>query len=444
MKTREGTPGGGRRFRGFGPVILIAVASFFFQLGFSTLNISTLPVYLAKELHKTQWLGLILGFQMFFDTVSRPFLGVVGDRLGRRWIVIAGPLLSAATAAVTVYISIGVLFIFRIIDGFVAGAQWTGIYAEAGDITDERHRNTAMSVINVASTLALALGPLAGGALDKAFGKRFPHVGQPAFLFSAVILVVGSGVAYKVFRPRPRKARLDTRAALRQGFGPRNLMFTVRMFPYLMIIAFLIYVGLGLVMPLMKLYAIDRYGMTELSFGYVLAIEAVLIGAVAVPLSRIGTKWGANKAAFLGITWITLALWLLTYSPWLILVFISAGLIGLGMVVALPAWLAFITLVSPPDRKGEVLGVIGLSQGVGMLLGSSLAGFLFARRHLKIPALAITSQNLAFFVSAAVLTLTSILGYGWVFKREARREDSASAAAPAGSARAAGGNHGRR
>jgi MFS family permease len=397
-------------------VLLIATATFFCELGFSTVNISTLPVYLSEELHAVEWLGLILGFQNLCDTISRPFLGALGDRYGRRWIVISGPLLSAVTAAVTVYISIGVLFGFRVIDGLAAGALWTSVFAETGEITDEKRRNTAMSIVNAAFIVALACGPLIGGLLDHYAGRCFPHIGQPAFLFSSLALVVGSAVAYGIFRPRKweRPHTGERRPGL--GFRAGDLLFTARTFPKVMVLAFLLYIGVGILVPLIKLYAMDRYGISELTFGYVLAVEAILVGILAVPLSRIGTRWGAHKAVFWGIAWVAAALWLLTYSGNIWLVFVSAGFIGVGIVLALPAWLAFITLISPPNRKGEVLGVIGFAEGMGWLVGSSLAGVLFSFKTFHLAGLNLTAVNLPFFLASSSLTVTAVLSYIWVFR----------------------------
>ena len=413
---------GGRRRRPkkagvYRPVLLIAASAFFCELGFSTINISTLPVYLSKELHAVQWLGFILGFQNLFDTISRPFLGALGDRHGRRWVVITGPILSAVTSAVTVYISIGVLFGFRIIDGLAAGALWTSVYAETGDITDEKHRNTAMSIVNVAFIVALAFGPLTGGLLDHYTGRYFRHVGQPAFLFSSLALLAGSGIAYGVFRPKEwEKTPPRRRRASGLGFKLRDLLYTVRTFPSMLVLAFLLYVGLGLVVPLIKLYAMDRYHITELAFGYVLAGEAIGVGMLAVPLSKIGSRWGPHKAVFWGLAWIAGAFWVLTYSQHIWLVFASAGLIGMGIVLALPSWLAFITMISPADRKGEVLGVIGFSQGFGMLLGAALAGILFTLKTFHMGGLDLSTVNLPFFIASSVLTLAAVMSYIWVFR----------------------------
>jgi MFS family permease len=399
------------------PVLLIAASAFFCELGFSTVNISTLPVYLSKELHAVQWLGFILGFQNLFDTVSRPFLGALGDRFGRRWVVISGPILSAVTAAVTVYISIGVLFGFRIVDGLAAGALWTSVYAETGDITDEKHRNTAMSIVNVAFIIALAFGPLTGGLLDHYTGRYFSHVGQPAFLFSSLALLTGSAIAFGIFRPKKWEKTPTKRSRVSgPGFKPRDLLYTVRTFPRMLILAFLLYIGLGLIVPLIKLYAMDRYNISELAFGYVLASEAIGVGILAVPLSRIGSRWGPHKAVFWGLAWIAGAFWVLTYSGRIWLVFLSAGLIGLGIVLALPAWLAFITMISPPGRKGEVLGIIGFSQGLGMLIGAALAGILFTLKTFHMSGLDLSAVNLPFFLASSVLTLTAAMSYVWVFR----------------------------
>ena len=184
----------------------------------------------------------------------------------------------------------------------------------------------------------------------------------------------------------------------------------------MLVLAFLLYVGLGLVVPLIKLYAMDRYHITELAFGYVLAGEAIGVGMLAVPLSKIGSRWGPHKAVFWGLAWIAGAFWVLTYSQHIWLVFASAGLIGMGIVLALPSWLAFITMISPADRKGEVLGVIGFSQGFGMLLGAALAGILFTLKTFHMGGLDLSTVNLPFFIASSVLTLAAVMSYIWVFR----------------------------
>jgi MFS family permease len=97
------------------------------------------------------------------------------------------------------------------------------------------------------------------------------------------------------------------------------------------------------------------------------------------------------------------------------LIFLSSGFIGLGFVVAMPAWLAFITEIAPTERKGEVLGVIGFSEGVGMLIGASLAGMLFALRGFRIAGLAVTALNLPFFLAAVVMSITAVSSYWLVY-----------------------------
>jgi hypothetical protein len=73
-------------------------------------------------------------------------------------------------------------------------------------------------------------------------------------------------------------------------------------------------------------------------------------------------------------------------------------------------------MISPPGRKGEVLGIIGFSQGLGMLIGAALAGILFTLKTFHMSGLDLSAVNLPFFLASSVLTLTAAMSYVWVFR----------------------------
>jgi MFS family permease len=396
--------------------LIIAIATFFISLGFSIVNVSSLPVFVSQYLHATAWVGIILGVQTLFDTIARPFLGIIGDKIGRRYPVIIGPILSAITAAITIYIGIGVLFGLRIIDGIAAGALWTCVYAEAADLSAPEHRNTAMSMVTVAFLSALALGPLFGGLADAKFGHYFPMPVQASFMLTTIVFLIGSAIAFFIFRSIKVKDLALGEAKL-WGFNLPDLTFTFQKFPMMIIIALTIFIGVGLIGPIAKLYAIERYSLNGVDFGIALAIGALALGVLVIPLARLGDWWGVKKSVFYGLILIFFGIWGLTYSPTIFLAMASVFLLGLGFVIALPAWLSLITEIAPRERRGEVLGIIGLGQGVGILIGSSLSGILFILPF-NFPSLFLDQKNLPFFIAALLLSLSLIFTYFWVYRRK--------------------------
>jgi len=115
------------------------------------------------------------------------------------------------------------------------------------------------------------------------------------------------------------------------------------------------------------------------------------------------------------MTFTAVGMWMVAYAVSAVVAGAAALLIGLGFVVAFPAWLALISHVTPADRRGEVLGSIGAAQGLGMLTGASIGGLLYGSRGLRLPQLGIESLNMPFVTSALCLSVSTVLCFALVY-----------------------------
>lgn len=410
------------KFKAMGPVvrayravIIIGLSAFFIELGYSIINISTLPVYLTQELHAVRFLGVLLGTQEAFDTLSRPFLGALGDKIGRRYLVIIGPLFSAITAMITVHISLGFLFILRIIDGFAAGALWTSVFAETADITGLNNRNTAVGIVYVGYIGALAIGPLFGGLADHYFGHYFHKTGEAAFVLASIIFILGSGIAFFIFKSKKTKTILEIEKFY---FSIKDILYSFQYYTRLIILAYLFFMSIGFLAPLAKVYAMQRYGITDLAFGYALAPVAAILGILSIPLAHLGDRVGIKKSIMFGSAVAAIAAGFLVWSRGIVPAAIESIFLGLGFIAIIPAWISFITKIAPKHHKGQVLGIIGFAEGFGALTGASLSGVLFSIRNFKINFLDIQALNLPFFCAFIVLCVTTVLIYFWIYRSE--------------------------
>ena len=166
------------------PVVLIAACA---ELGISVLNNSALPIYFTQGLKiSTSVLGFLMVPFFISEVLFKSPLGILGDRFGRKPLMLGGALISVFTplilittkydpAAATAVITLIVFGFLRALDGIGQAALWPALYAYVGDVVAEKKRGAAMGVLNVVYMLGLALSFLIGGFVDDNFGPLFTH-----------------------------------------------------------------------------------------------------------------------------------------------------------------------------------------------------------------------------------------------------------------------------
>ncbi|MHB9035579.1 MAG: MFS transporter [Armatimonadota bacterium] len=421
-----------RRYaRTYKSLLALGSACLLAELAYAILNLSALPMYVEFSLNRGSEWGIILGAFLLAEAVSRPPAGALGDRIGRKTLMIIGPAITAVSAYLTIvihgpYIIIG-LMALRVLDGIGSGALWTSAFAAVGDIVGEKNRSAAMSVLNVTYMGGLALGFLMGGAANEMFGTYTAsfYLVSVLLLMSAAVMIIfipknlGKGCHVEPLHGEPLEL-----PALEDPceFKFTHLLRSFREVPDMVVLAIVTFLGMGMLTPIVKLYAVEHLGMTETQFGLLVAPVAGAMGIFAVPLGRLGDKYGKCTAVAYGILFSALAMWVVALFRSVAVLGAAAIVIGLGFTVAFPAWNALVVSITSSERRGEVLGAVGLAQGLAAIVGVSLGSRIYHSDALSVPRLGIVNYNVPFWLSAALLTIGSIITFTWVCKRHAHRE----------------------
>ena len=109
--------------------------------------------------------GLIIGLYMFVLVLALPIWGWIGDRLGRRPVLVTcllGTSLSFALMANAQ--SLWLFYVARILQG-IFGASVGTAQAYISDLTSEEERARGFGLIGAAGSLGLFTGPALGGVL---------------------------------------------------------------------------------------------------------------------------------------------------------------------------------------------------------------------------------------------------------------------------------------
>jgi len=431
------------------------------ELAFIIVNVSALPVYLEFGLGLPKLVGYSLGAFYLAEALGNSPMGALGDRYGRRRLMVTGALISVGTCIGTAFLrvpegggpmawlGIGLLITLRVLDGLGAAALWPTLFASVSDRVPPARQAQAMSVLNITYFVGIALGPFVGGLVNDTFGKGLaannPDRYAPSFFVAAACFAVAALVAYFVAPRREDTHRhaadpdhhdevlgemgpAATHDAHAPTFSLAAIKRAAQLVPMLMLLSFFTFLAIGLIAPYVKLFAMKRFQISESAFGTLLLYPALLIAAIAVPLGRVTDWWGTSRSIHLGMAVCALSLWtmLILRSEWGIVVL--GGLLGTGFVLAFPAYMAYIADSAGPSERGGIIGAVRMSQGIGAMFGTAVAPLIY-----KLDA----EHLILFYTAAALLTAAAILSLLYVRDRERPgRDDSggkvitASAAVP--------------
>ncbi len=376
----------------------------FAELGYVTLNISAMPVYLRDEIGLGESTVTAVGSMFLLtEAVFRAPMGMLSDRIGRHRLITLGPLITVFTALLTLVVKHPLWFLLlRALDGLGAAMLWPAAYAAIGDTVPAERRAWAMSFFNMTYMGGVALGPLAGGIVNDLTGTK-----QASFYLVAILFLGATLIALR-FYPFDGASRIDPKTE----FSLRAFFSVVPRVPGHLLLGFTVFFGIGLVMLLVKLYAMDEFKVSETVFGLGLVFPALLIGLLSVPLGRLSDRIGRVASIRWGLAGGTLAMWgvVLPPTPILAVAVVCAGVGAISFVLTFAAWMAELSEIYP-ERRGVVLGAAGTAQGIGSIVGALIGGYLYEHVSLTLGGIAVPSHKVPFLACACVLSFGTLMSW---------------------------------
>ena len=339
------------------PFLLAVLAEFSVCLSIGML-LAILPVYANDELGAGSFgVALAVAAVSPMLLVCQPFAGRIGDRRGRRLLIVSGALLAGVSiAAYTLVDSLELLVALRLVTGVGEGLVLVGAATMATDLAPATRRGEALSLYSLGLWAGLALGPLLGELL---LGDgRFDAVWLLAAGFCFVAALIGISLPEtapaRVLAAPATTARLVHPAAI----GP-GLVLTMTVLGF---------AGLG---TFGALYArelgLDGAGTVFLVFSAVIVTTRVV--ARRVP-DRLGPKRTSRVALLL------LSAGLLTIGLWNVPAGLFAGTIvlALGHALAFPSLMTLAVNAAPSGERSAVVGTFTAFTELGFLVGSLSLG----------------------------------------------------------------------
>ncbi|MGG6310936.1 MFS transporter [Paenibacillus macerans] len=172
-------------------------------------------------------------------------------------------------------------------------------------------------------------------------------------------------------------------------------------FLLLMINIFLVFTGIGLVVPIMPTY------MTELNIGG--SMVGMLVAAFSLtqlmfsPLAgRLSDSLGRKKIIIAGMIVFALSEWLFGAVSSPVLLFAARMLGGIGAALIMPAVMAYAADVTSGEERAKGMGLINAAITTGFIIGPGIGGFI-AEFGIRVPFYAAATAGLIAAVVTSIL-----------------------------------------
>lgn len=343
------------------PIFLIVFVGL---LGFGII-IPLLPLYAKYFGASPLTTGLLLATYSLLQLIATPYLGALGDRIGRRPVLIVSQIGTVVSFALLgAANSLPLLFLARMLDG-ISGGNISTAQAYISDVVDEENRARAFALIGVAFGLGFILGPVIGGVLsaDNNFARPAFAAAAISFISLLLTIVMLPESLSPDKRNQARQPRIIDVAGLRQAWRYEQLGL-------LLVIFFLFTLVQAGFESIFSYFGNLRFGLGPREVGYLLGyvgLLGVLVqgGAIGPLVRRLGERrtlqLGLASGA-IGFVWCGF-----TGEFWPLLIALIPVSFGLG--VAAPITNSLIARESPPTERGRMLGISQSMSALARVLG---------------------------------------------------------------------------
>ena len=386
-------------------IALIFMVMLLDVMGFSIL-LPIAPFAVARYSHDAIMVTLVSFFFALAAFVSAPILGTLGDRFGRRPVIL---FCMVGSAIGYMLFGIGgalwVLFLARIVEGIAGGCISTAS-AYLIDISAPEERAKNMGLIGMAYGIGFIMGPALGGALGQV------SINAPVFAIAAMSLLGAALIHFRLPESLAPEHREPAALTLRE-FNPFGSIVTYLAKPGLgsILVVFalfnLYFSGTGSVRAL---FLVHRYNVEPMQIGALFVASGIATAIVQVALmGRLIARFGEKAMAITGLAGLTLGGLCFVLLPrfWMQfpLAFVQSG-------VSSFIWSTLGSLAAAQVSRREQGALSGVNAAIGGLMaaiGPLLAGAAYDHAGMS------TS-----FTWGAIIPMLAIVGVAWKVKKNGK------------------------
>lgn len=347
-----------------GALVSLSLSMLLAALGTSIANVGlpSLAQAFAATFPAVQWVVLAYLLAITAVIVSA---GRLGDRWGRRRLLLAGLLLFAVACGLCgVAPTLEWLIGARVLQGLGAAVMMAMALAMVGDTVTKARTGRVMGLLGTMSALGTAMGPGIGGLLLSAWGWRALFwVGVPlGLLASALACSCLPTDRWRASSEGPSLWLTLKDAALRTRLAMSALVGAVIMATFV--------VG--------PFYLSHGLGLDPQWMGLAMAVGPCVAAISGVPAGRLTDRLGSQRVSCAGLGLLLCGSLVLSLITGLVAYLAALIMLTCGYSLFQAANNTAVMSDVGATRRGAVSGLLNLSRNLGLIAGTSVLGAVFA------------------------------------------------------------------
>lgn len=316
-----------------------------------TMVLPFLALYLTQEIGVgVGKAGLVLTFYGIGALVSAPFAGKLSDKIGALNLIRLSLFFSGIT-----------FFIYTLFDSYIAISIISVILAVVSEsfrpagmsfISTEAPielRKQAFALYRLAINLGMSIGPVIGGILSAINFDLLFYVDGITSLAAGIFLVL---VNWQIKSPSEKSLIKEPTEIL----DVKKAVWKDAIFLYFLLASIPVSLVFFQHFSTMPLFIVDNLGFTRQTFGFLVAINTIIIIFVEVPLNAKMSHWADWKSMALGSILCAIGFGGMIFTTEAIGLIITIVIWTFGEMIFYPASASLAAAIAPEARRGEYMG----------------------------------------------------------------------------------------
>ncbi len=373
---------------------LVTASALSYFIGLGSL-IPVLPLYVEGDLDGSALaVGAAVGAFAVTAAVLRPVVGRIGDRRGRRPLIMGGALVVGASVLLYGLVeNLAWLIAMRLLSGVGEAAVFVGAATAAQDLAPRDRRGEAASYFSIAIYGGLAIGPVLGESVRHLAGPSKVWLVSAGFCILAAALAVGiPSHLGGVEAGGPAGSPDEGASPSLQSFWRRYLHPAAVRPGFVLALATTGYAAFAAFVPLY----VDQLGLA--TSGAVFAVYSVLVLAVRVVGGQLPDRLGPIRASTIALLLQVAGFAVLAAVATVPGLYVGTVIYALGVALHFPALMRLVVDAAPERERSHAVATFSLFFDVAQGIGAALLGVLVA-----------LSGERAAFAASALLALVAVV-----------------------------------
>lgn len=371
----------------------------FFTWGFGTgaQNLGR-PLFAFAVTGNVFLVGVMLAANAVPRAFTGPITGFLTDKLGRKPMVLMGPVVRGITNVGQYFADDYLTFFVLEMVGQVGVAIWaTSSNVLLSDVTSVESRGRVLALRTMATRLGFVAGPAVGGVLAATYGL------ESVFLLNGVskivIVVVVLTMVKETRPPELAEPGAPGRQSARLSFEPfRDRTFAV----VAVATAAFAMSNAAIVQTLLPVHAVDALAYDEAVVGFLISLISAAGFLFAFPNGMIADRFGRKWSLGPGLLMMGAAAVTLTLGDAYAALLVAAVFLGFGEAMGMGTSQTFAMDLAPPEKRGMYMGLSMMANSVGATAGPLLLAALY---YFVAPDVSFVTITVLLVLAAAMLML---------------------------------------